>query len=65
MLPQALKGVWVNIYDFMEAVQAGRPVRRFDSRRELAEYTQRTRRYFPKRRVPKGSPLRQLLAHVN
>ncbi|KAI1109251.1 hypothetical protein F5Y14DRAFT_456208 [Nemania sp. NC0429] len=58
------KGVWVNIPDFLDATKAGRQVRLFGSQRELAAYTQATKRIFPKRLISKDSPLRQLLAHI-
>ncbi|KAJ3580241.1 hypothetical protein NPX13_g321 [Xylaria arbuscula] len=62
---QALKAVWVNIPDFLYAIQHGLPVHHFPSERELSNYTLKSpKRIYPKRFIPKGSPLRQLLAHI-
>ncbi|KAI0430073.1 hypothetical protein F5Y09DRAFT_242145 [Xylaria sp. FL1042] len=61
---QALKTVWVNIHDFLQAVKKGEPVRRFPSQRALAQYTRTNHKFYPKKNIPKGSPLRQLLAHI-
>ncbi|KAI1823969.1 hypothetical protein F4861DRAFT_283412 [Xylaria intraflava] len=61
---QCKKDVWVNIPDFLAAVETGQPVHHFPSRRELADYTRQERRFYPKRYIPKGDPLRQLLAYI-
>ncbi|KAI1158574.1 hypothetical protein F5B18DRAFT_656534 [Nemania serpens] len=57
-------GVWVNIPDFLHAVKAGELVYIFPSQRQLAVYTRDTRLFYPKRKIQKDSPLRQLLAHI-
>ncbi|KAI0452720.1 hypothetical protein F5B21DRAFT_505947 [Xylaria acuta] len=61
---KALKTVWVNIPDFLQAVKHGHPVHHFQSQSELAEYTKREGLFYPKRAIEKRSPLRQLLAHI-
>jgi hypothetical protein len=62
---QALKGVWVNIYDLVDAVRTGStPPRRFLSRRALAEYTISHHKVYPKKKAKKGGPVRALLAHI-
>lgn len=62
---QTLKtGVWVNIRDFLDAVRDQKPVHLFPSQRALAAYTRDTKRIYPKRRIKKDSPLRQLLAPI-
>ncbi|KAI0416082.1 hypothetical protein F5X98DRAFT_376062 [Xylaria grammica] len=61
---KALKTIWVNIPDFLDAVKGGQPVYRFENQHQLAAYTRKWRRYFPKRNITKGSPLRQLLAQI-
>ncbi|KAI1273387.1 hypothetical protein F5Y07DRAFT_256162 [Xylaria sp. FL0933] len=61
---EALKSVWVNIPDFLQAIKKGQPVHHFPSQRALAAYTQAHRRFYPKSNIPKSSPLRRLLAHM-
>ncbi|KAI1640335.1 hypothetical protein F4809DRAFT_637735 [Biscogniauxia mediterranea] len=62
---KALKGVWVNIRDFLDAVKAGGPVHHFDSEAELSAYTLADKRkIYPKDAIPDGSPLAKLLAHI-
>ncbi|KAI0442515.1 hypothetical protein F4803DRAFT_373340 [Xylaria telfairii] len=61
---KALKTVWVNIPDFLQAVKKGHPVYHFQSQRDLAEYTKKHRRFYPKDSIEKHSPLKQLLAHI-
>ncbi|KAK8095581.1 uncharacterized protein PG998_002209 [Apiospora kogelbergensis] len=61
---KALKKIWVNIYDFLEAVKVGKPVPRFKTEAELSHYTLRTDRVFPKKHITKGSPLANLMAHI-
>lgn len=38
---------------------------RFESEKALAKYTLDTGKVYPKSQVPKGSPLRKLLAHIS
>ncbi|KAI1434577.1 hypothetical protein GGR50DRAFT_694941 [Xylaria sp. CBS 124048] len=61
---KTLKTVWVNIPDFLDAIKEGVPVFHFRCQHDLAHYTKKYRRYFPKSDIPKGSPLRQLLADI-
>ncbi|KAI1346249.1 hypothetical protein F5Y01DRAFT_27970 [Xylaria sp. FL0043] len=61
---EALKSVWVNIPDFLQAIKKGQPVHHFPSQRALAAYTQEHRKFYPKKDIPKSSPLRRLLAHM-
>jgi hypothetical protein len=63
-LHKALKTVWVNIPDFLHAIENGQPVHHFRNQWDLAKYTIKTRRYYPKDGIEKSSPLRQLLAHI-
>ncbi|KAK7952074.1 uncharacterized protein PG986_007802 [Apiospora aurea] len=60
----ALKKVWINIYDFLDAVKAGKPVYQFKTEVELSHYTKKTGRVYPKRHIQKGSPLARLMAHI-
>ncbi|KAI1131769.1 hypothetical protein F5Y10DRAFT_45259 [Nemania abortiva] len=61
---KALKTVWVNIPDFLDAVKKGDPIHHFPSQRALAEYTREEHRVYPRKNIPKGSPLKQLLAQI-
>ncbi|KAH7400385.1 hypothetical protein BKA64DRAFT_708069 [Cadophora sp. MPI-SDFR-AT-0126] len=60
----ALRKVWVNIYDLIEAVRKNEIPRRFPSQHALSAYTLRTQRIFPKKKAKEGGPVRQLLAHI-
>lgn len=42
---QALRSVNVNILDLLDALRGNRPVRKFSTSFELAEYTRRKKRY--------------------
>ncbi|KAL7629408.1 hypothetical protein AAE478_000928 [Parahypoxylon ruwenzoriense] len=61
---KALKSVWVNIVDFLDDVKEGRLPHRFDNASQLSAYTRKTNNIYPRRLVPKGSPLRSLLAGI-
>ncbi|RYP49794.1 hypothetical protein DL768_004581 [Monosporascus sp. mg162] len=61
---KALKNVWVNIHDFLAAVNAGERPYRFRSMFELAQYTKSTGKIYPRKRLQKGSPLCSLLAKI-
>ncbi|KAI0102216.1 hypothetical protein GGR51DRAFT_528148 [Nemania sp. FL0031] len=61
---KALKTVWVNIPDFLDAVKRSQPVFRFANQRSLAEYTRDSGRVYPRKNISKGSPLKQLLAQI-
>lgn len=63
-MPQALKGVWVNIHDFLRADNKPEDVRFFESERALSAYTLTSRKMFPRNSITPGSPLRDLLAHI-
>lgn len=63
-MQQALKGVWVNIHDFLAAENKPKDVRFFESERALAAYTRKTRKIFPRCEIKQGNPLRDLLAHI-
>lgn len=59
---KALGRVHVNIPQFLHAVSTGAPVIFFKNVHQLTKYTLKSNdRIFPKRNVPKGSPLRKLL----
>lgn len=53
---KALVGVWVNIRDFLDAVEKGLPVPRHQSESALARYTVDNKRIFPKASIVKGRP---------
>ncbi|KAL1883198.1 hypothetical protein Daus18300_000256 [Diaporthe australafricana] len=61
---KALKGVWVNIHDFLHAENKPEDVRFFESERALSAYTLSTHKVFPRNEITPGSPLRDLLAHI-
>lgn len=63
-LTQAMRDIWVNIYDFIDAKAAGTQVKKFKSERALADYTMKTRRVYPKEKAKQGGPVRALLAHI-
>ncbi|KAE9381960.1 hypothetical protein N431DRAFT_476696 [Stipitochalara longipes BDJ] len=63
---QALIPVWVNIHDLIHAVRHNRtPPRRFQTQRELSQYTKKNRRYYPREKAKEGGPIRALLAHIS
>ncbi|KAI1810247.1 hypothetical protein GGS20DRAFT_568298 [Poronia punctata] len=57
-----LDTVFVNIKDFLSAIENGIPVHHFPSRSALVKYTKK--HTYPKDNIVKGSPLRQLLVDV-
>ncbi|ROW18259.1 hypothetical protein VPNG_00135 [Cytospora leucostoma] len=62
---KALKGIWVNIHDFLyRAKNKPQDVEFFESERQLSDYTVRTKKIFPRKNISPGSPLRELLAHI-
>ncbi|KAI2614620.1 uncharacterized protein GGS25DRAFT_58638 [Hypoxylon fragiforme] len=61
---KALKNVWVNIVDFLEAVEMGNPPYKFENEQQLAKYTRATKKIYPKSAIQKGSPLESLLAYI-
>jgi hypothetical protein len=63
-ISQALGGVWVNIWQFLDAKEKGKPVRKFASEAALASWTIKKRKIFPKEKAKQGGPARALLAHI-
>ncbi|KAI1208880.1 uncharacterized protein F4807DRAFT_136703 [Annulohypoxylon truncatum] len=61
---KVLRSVWVNIIDFLEDVQQGRQTRRFESENALRRYTLENDMIYPRKSIPKGSPLASLLARI-
>ncbi|KAI0890030.1 uncharacterized protein GGS22DRAFT_7345 [Annulohypoxylon maeteangense] len=61
---KALRNVWVNIVDFLHDVREGRQPHLFESQAELGRYTRKHKKFYPKREIPKDSPLKSLLAMV-
>ncbi|KAI0846838.1 hypothetical protein F5Y00DRAFT_264248 [Daldinia vernicosa] len=61
---KALKHTWVNIVDFFEAINTSSRPRFFANHYQLGRYTVRTGKFFPKKLIPKGSPLRQLFTNI-
>lgn len=64
MISKALQGVWVNIYDFIDAQRLGKQPKRFQSQAALSRYTIKTGRIYPKQKAKEGGPVRELLAHI-
>jgi hypothetical protein len=62
---QALKRVWINIYDFLDEISGGQTAPRFRNQQALATYTQKEGKIFPRHWAKEGGPLRALLAHIN
>ncbi|KAJ5038711.1 uncharacterized protein L3040_006391 [Drepanopeziza brunnea f. sp. 'multigermtubi'] len=61
----ALKNVWVNIFDLIDAVDAEKtPPKLFKNERALSKYTMNTGKIYPKRKAKEGGPVRGLLAHI-
>lgn len=58
-----MKNVWVNIRDFLEA-ENKLEVYHFPTEAALARYTVEAHRFFPRRKVVKGSPLTLLMANI-
>ncbi|OTB18319.1 hypothetical protein K445DRAFT_19877 [Daldinia sp. EC12] len=61
---KALKYIWVNITDFLFAVATDTKPHFFANHYQLARYTLKNRKFFPKRLIPKGSPLRELFSSI-
>ncbi|KAK3695109.1 hypothetical protein B0T22DRAFT_477807 [Podospora appendiculata] len=61
---KAIATIHVNIYDFIEAVNADTKPRLFESERALADYTLKTRRIYPRNRAKQSGPLRVLLRFI-
>lgn len=64
-LGQALRGVWVNIYDLIDAIRNSKtPPRRFESQWALGKYTIKEDKVYSKKKAKEGGPFRALLAHI-
>ncbi|PQE29306.1 transcription factor Zn C2H2 protein [Rutstroemia sp. NJR-2017a BBW] len=61
---KALGKVWVNIYDFLDAKAAGKPIKKYKSERQLAAYTLNSGKIYPKKHAKEGGPAKVLLAHI-
>ncbi|CAK7213113.1 hypothetical protein SEUCBS140593_001737 [Sporothrix eucalyptigena] len=61
---KAIKRVYVNIRDFLEAVASNQKVPKHGSKHELLRYTQNTQRYFKRKKIVSGSPLSALLRDI-
>ncbi|CAI4216506.1 unnamed protein product [Parascedosporium putredinis] len=57
----ALRRVNVNIRQFLEASSRPEGVRFFKNTRELEMFTRERDYFYPRKKIPKGSPLRALL----
>ncbi|KAH7269919.1 uncharacterized protein BKA55DRAFT_532540 [Fusarium redolens] len=60
----ALKSINVNIKQFLHCENKPDDVELFKSRRELIRWTRKQNAFLPKRKLPKGSPLRTLLKQM-
>ena len=60
---KAVTSVHVNLVDLLEAASRGRP-KMFDTETDLAEYTRKTGKIFPRNDVDAGSLLKSLLRHI-
>jgi hypothetical protein len=59
-----LKGVWVNIFDLLDAVKVNAIPHRFPNEKALAKYTREERKVYPKKKAKEGGPVRALLANI-
>jgi len=48
----------------LDAKAAGTEIKKFKSEKELAKYTLKTGKIYPKKNAKEGGPARALLAHV-
>ncbi|KAF5980031.1 hypothetical protein FBULB1_5431 [Fusarium bulbicola] len=60
----ALKSINVNIKQFLQCENRPDDVKLFKNRKELIVWTRKRGAFFPRRQLPKGSPLRTLLKHM-
>ncbi|CAK7226089.1 hypothetical protein SBRCBS47491_006110 [Sporothrix bragantina] len=58
---KAIRTVYVNIRDFLEAVARNEPVPRHKNFRELQYYTKSNHRFYAVKKIESGSPLSALL----
>ncbi|KAL3419064.1 hypothetical protein PVAG01_09285 [Phlyctema vagabunda] len=61
---KALRTVCVNIWDLLDAIQAGTAVPRFPNKHALAQYTIEEERFYPKKQAKKQGPVKDLLKHI-
>ncbi|KAF4967850.1 hypothetical protein FSARC_4649 [Fusarium sarcochroum] len=61
---EALKSINVNIKQFLQCESKPAGVKFFKNRKALARYTMKNSAFFPRRKLPKGSPLRTLLKEM-
>ncbi|KAF9218750.1 hypothetical protein BS17DRAFT_790809 [Gyrodon lividus] len=61
---RVVRDAHVNIVDLIETVRTGGRVRRFNSLEELAEYTTKTKKFFPKESAYQGGLLKELLREI-
>jgi len=54
----------VNIYEFLDAVECGKPVRRFPSLKALARYTKKHNLSYPRHLIERRNPLGGLLSDI-
>lgn len=50
--------------DLVDTQGTGEPVMMFESEKDLSEYTQRTKKYFPQDNAYAGGVLKHLLRHI-
>ncbi|KAG6289710.1 hypothetical protein E4U45_007537 [Claviceps purpurea] len=58
---KAIKGVYVNIVDFIDCERTGEPIHKFASLGHLRRYTKKTGKYFPRKQAKRSLLLRFLL----
>jgi hypothetical protein len=51
---KALRGISVNIWDFLESRREGTPVKMFPSKTALAKYTRKTKKFYPLEEAKEG-----------
>ena len=61
---QALHSVYVNIYDLIDAKASGTRVRTFSNRQQLATYSIKNNKIYPKRKAKEGGPVKLLLREI-
>ncbi|KAH8676519.1 hypothetical protein BGZ60DRAFT_371764 [Tricladium varicosporioides] len=61
---KALETVWVNIHDLLRAIRTDTPVRIFETKDDLIEYTRKKGKYFPREKAKEGGPVKALLKHI-
>jgi len=60
-----METVWINIYDFLDQRNNGKPARRFKTERQLANYCKNTGKVFPRGIAKEDGALKGLLAHIS